>query len=42
MEEQGTQGGVVCPKCGASFETKEELERHDRETHGDEEEGAGS
>jgi hypothetical protein len=36
MEPEG-QGGVVCGKCGASFETQEELDRHDQGTHQDEE-----
>jgi hypothetical protein len=36
MEEQPMQGGVVCDKCGASFETQEELDRHMQETHADE------
>jgi uncharacterized C2H2 Zn-finger protein len=35
MEEQGTQGGMICEKCGASFETQEELDRHVQETHPD-------
>jgi hypothetical protein len=35
MEQQpgGTGGAVVCEKCGASFETQEELDRHVQETH---------
>jgi uncharacterized C2H2 Zn-finger protein len=37
MEQQGGQGGVICGKCGASFETQEELDRHVQETHQDEE-----
>jgi len=36
MEEQPMQGGKVCERCGASFETQEELDRHIQETHGDE------
>jgi uncharacterized C2H2 Zn-finger protein len=37
MEQQGGQGnGVVCARCGASFETQEELDRHVQETHPDE------
>jgi hypothetical protein len=35
--QEGAQGGVVCGKCGASFETQEELDRHMQETHPDEE-----
>jgi hypothetical protein len=36
-QEGGPGGGVVCAKCGASFETQEELDRHVQETHPDEE-----
>jgi uncharacterized C2H2 Zn-finger protein len=38
MEQQpgGTGGGMVCEKCGASFETREELDRHVQEAHPDE------
>jgi uncharacterized C2H2 Zn-finger protein len=36
MEQQGTPGGMICEKCGASFETKEELDRHVQEAHPDE------
>jgi hypothetical protein len=35
MEQEGTQGGMICEKCGASFDTKEELDRHVQETHPD-------
>jgi uncharacterized C2H2 Zn-finger protein len=35
MEQQGGQGGVVCGKCGASFETQEELDRHVESEHGE-------
>jgi uncharacterized C2H2 Zn-finger protein len=37
MEQQpgGTGGGMVCEKCGASFETQEELDRHVQEAHPD-------
>jgi hypothetical protein len=35
MEQQDGRGGVVCPKCGASFETQEELDRHDQSEHGE-------
>ncbi len=35
MEQQEQQRGMVCGKCGASFETQEELDRHVRETHPD-------
>ena len=41
MEEQGGQGSMVCSKCGASFETQEELDKHMAETHPDEGEGMG-
>jgi hypothetical protein len=36
MEQEGTQGAMICEKCGASFDTKEELDRHVQETHPDE------
>jgi len=36
MEQLGTPGGMICEKCGASFETQEELDRHVQETHPDE------
>jgi hypothetical protein len=36
VEEQGGQGGMICGKCGASFETQEELDQHMRDTHPDE------
>lgn len=39
MQEQGEQGGVVCGKCGATFDTQEELDRHVESEHG---EGADS
>jgi hypothetical protein len=32
---EGTGGGVVCEKCGASFETQDELDRHVQEAHPD-------
>jgi uncharacterized C2H2 Zn-finger protein len=36
MEQQETPGGgFVCAKCGASFETKEELDRHVQSEHGE-------
>jgi hypothetical protein len=37
MEQQPgvTGGGMVCEKCGASFETQEELDRHVEEAHAD-------
>jgi hypothetical protein len=43
--EQGEQtqgGGHVCGKCGAAFETQEELDRHVQAEHpeGDEEQSA--
>jgi Zinc finger, C2H2 type len=36
MDEQGTQGGMVCSHCGQSFATQEELDRHMQEAHPDE------
>jgi uncharacterized C2H2 Zn-finger protein len=43
MEQQpgGTGGGLICEKCGASFETQEELDRHVQETHQDERDAEG-
>jgi uncharacterized C2H2 Zn-finger protein len=38
MDKQGGQDGMICGKCGATFETQEELDRHVQETHPDEEE----
>jgi hypothetical protein len=35
MEQQGGQAGVACGKCGASFETQEELDRHTESEHGE-------
>jgi hypothetical protein len=33
-QEQGAPaGGHICAKCGASFETKEELDRHIASEH---------
>jgi uncharacterized C2H2 Zn-finger protein len=36
MEEQPMQDGKVCGKCGASFETQEDLDRHVQSEHGEE------
>lgn len=36
MQQEGTGGGMVCSKCGQSFETQEELDRHMEEAHPDE------
>jgi hypothetical protein len=36
MEQQSAPGGMICEKCGASFETQEELDRHVQEAHPDE------
>lgn len=36
MAQEGMEGGMVCSKCGQSFETQEELDRHMQETHPDE------
>ena len=35
MEERGARGGMVCEKCGATFETQEELDRRAQEAHTD-------
>jgi hypothetical protein len=38
-EKEAPGGGHICAKCGASFETKEELDRHiASEHHGADEE----
>jgi uncharacterized C2H2 Zn-finger protein len=37
-EQQAPRQGAICGKCGASFETQEELDRHVASEHGD---GAG-
>ncbi|HEY8116437.1 MAG TPA: hypothetical protein VIH70_08490 [Actinomycetota bacterium] len=42
MEGQEQNGGHICAKCGASFETQEELDRHVASAHGDGGEEAGS
>ena len=42
MEEQGGQGSMICSRCGASFETQEELDKHMTETHPDEGMGGGT
>jgi hypothetical protein len=35
MTDMQSTGSQVCEKCGASFETAEELDKHMRETHMD-------
>jgi hypothetical protein len=35
QQEQTPGGGAVCGKCGASFETQEELDRHVQSEHGE-------
>ena len=35
MNQPDEPDSVVCGKCGASFETQEELDRHMQETHPD-------
>ncbi len=37
-----TSGGIVCDKCGMSFDTKEELDRYVEETHAAEQERPSS
>jgi hypothetical protein len=41
--DEAPGGGVICAKCGISFETPEELDRHIRAEHGqgDEEQTVG-
>jgi hypothetical protein len=34
-QEPQAPRGAVCEKCGASFETQEELDRHVQSEHGD-------
>ena len=41
MDEQGTPGGMTCSKCGQSFQTQGELDRHMQEAHPDEGTGGG-
>jgi hypothetical protein len=38
-QEQTPGGGYVCGKCGASFETQEELDRHVQSEHAEGDEG---
>jgi hypothetical protein len=42
MEQEQPRDGAVCGKCGASFETQEELDRHVQSEHGDGEEAQPS
>jgi hypothetical protein len=35
QEQESPREGAVCGKCGASFETQEELDRHVASEHGD-------
>jgi hypothetical protein len=42
VQQEGTGGGMVCSKCGQSFETQEELDRHMQEAHPDEGMGGGT
>jgi uncharacterized C2H2 Zn-finger protein len=42
QEQESPREGAVCGKCGASFETQEELDRHVASQHGDGEEEAGT
>ncbi len=46
QESEGTRGGFVCDKCGASFDTQDELDRHIQSEHmageGGHPEGEGS
>jgi hypothetical protein len=41
MDEGMGGGGFVCPRCDATFDTQEELDRHMQEVHG-EDMGGGS
>ena len=42
MEGHEQNEGHICEKCGASFETQEELDRHVASEHGDGGEEVGS
>ena len=42
QEQESPRERAVCGKCGASFETQEELNRHELSEHGDGEEEAGT
>jgi uncharacterized C2H2 Zn-finger protein len=44
MQQDGQQAPDkhICGKCGAEFETQEELDRHVEETHGEGEGSGGS
>jgi uncharacterized C2H2 Zn-finger protein len=35
QEPESPREGAVCGKCGASFETQEELDRHVASAHGE-------
>jgi uncharacterized C2H2 Zn-finger protein len=40
--DEAPAGGLICAKCGMSFETQEELDRHVQAEHGEgDEETAG-
>jgi hypothetical protein len=41
MDQESGGGGMICSKCGASFETQEELDQHMQEVHPDEGMGGG-
>jgi len=34
-QQEAPREGAICGKCGASFETQEELDRHVASEHGD-------
>jgi uncharacterized C2H2 Zn-finger protein len=35
QEQESPREGAVCGKCGASFDTQEELDRHVASAHGE-------
>ena len=41
VQQEDTGGGMTCSKCGQSFETQEELDRHMAEGHPEEGVGGG-
>jgi uncharacterized C2H2 Zn-finger protein len=41
-EQESPHKGAVCAKCGASFETQEELDRHVASEHGESGGGEGT
>jgi hypothetical protein len=42
QEQESPRERAVCGRCGASFETQEELDRHIASEHGDDSEEEGT